>query len=74
MYCLAYAEKVSIYLLCASEYIVSNAKEFFPEPETPYITTNLFLGIFKEIFLRLLTFAPLILISVGSDMFFELDK
>ena len=53
---------------------MSNAKEVFPEPETPDITTNLFLGIFKEIFLRLLTFAPLILISVGSYMFFELDK
>ena len=36
----AYAENVSIYLLCASEYIVSNARDDLPLPETPVITTN----------------------------------
>lgn len=41
--CLAYADKLSTYLLCPSAYIVSNAKEDFPLPDTPVMTTNLFL-------------------------------
>ena len=33
----------------------------FPEPDKPVITTNLFLGISKETFLRLCTLAPLMM-------------
>ena len=33
--------------------MVSKAKEDFPLPEIPVITTNLFLGISKSIFFRL---------------------
>ena len=51
--CLAYAEKVSIYLLCPSAYIVSNANDYFPEPETPVITTSFSRGIVTSIFFKL---------------------
>ena len=60
--CLAYADKLSTYFLCPSEYIVSNAKVDFPEPLTPVITTSLFLGISKLIFFRLCSLAPFITI------------
>ena len=49
--CLAYAEKVSKYLRCPSAYIVSKAKDDFPLPLKPVITTSLFRGIFNEMFL-----------------------
>ena len=42
--CLAYALKLSTYLLCPSAYIVSKAKLLLPLPETPVITISLFLG------------------------------
>ena len=50
--------------------MVSKAKEVLPDPETPEITTNLFLGIEREMFFKLLTFAFFIFIYFGSDMFF----
>ena len=56
--CLAYADKDSTYLLCPSAYIVSKAKELFPEPETPVITINLFFGISISTFCKLCSFAP----------------
>ena len=40
--------------------MVSKAKEDFPDPERPVITTNLFFGTLKEIFFKLCSFAPLI--------------
>jgi hypothetical protein len=49
----AYVERLSRYLLCHSVYMVSKASEDFPDPETPVITTSLFLGISMEIFFRL---------------------
>src|SRR5687768_172896 len=46
---------------------VSNAREDFPDPDSPVITTNLFLGIATLRFLRLLTLARFIIIySLGS--------
>ena len=60
--CLAYADKLSTYLLWPSAYIVSNAKDDFPEPERPVITINWSLGISTETFFRLCSFAPLITI------------
>lgn len=50
--CLAYEDKLSTYLLCPSAYRVSNAKEDFPDPESPVITTSLSLGISKLMFLN----------------------
>ena len=38
--CLAYEERLSTYLLWPSAYIVSNAKDDFPDPERPVMTTN----------------------------------
>ena len=61
--CLAYEDKLSTYLLWPSAYNVSNAKEDFPEPESPVITTNLSLGISKLTFFKLWTFAPFIIIE-----------
>ena len=46
---------------------MSNAKDDFPDPDTPEITINLSLGIFNDIFLRLWSFAPII--SIFSPMF-----
>jgi len=63
--CLAYELRLSIYFLCPSANIVSNARDDFPEPETPEITTNSFLGIFNDTFFRLLTLAFLIIIFLG---------
>ena len=60
--CLAYADKLSTYLLCPSAYIVSKARDDFPDPDSPVITTNLSFGISKEIFFKLCSFAPLITI------------
>ena len=60
--CLAYADKLSTYLLCPSAYIVSNAKEDFPLPYTPVMTTNLFFGISMSMFFKLFSLAPLIII------------
>ena len=43
--------------------MVSKAREDLPEPDRPVMTTNRFLGISKEIFFRLWTLAPLILMK-----------
>jgi hypothetical protein len=45
--------------------MVSNAREDFPLPLKPVITTSLFLGILRSIFWRLWTLAPKIS-SFGS--------
>ena len=37
---------------------MSNAKDDFPDPESPVITTNLSLGISKFIFFKLCSLAP----------------
>ena len=42
--------------------MVSNAKDDFPEPDKPVITTNLFLGIEILIFFKLCCRAPFIII------------
>ena len=42
--------------------MVSKARDDFPDPDRPVITTNLSFGISKEIFLKLCSFAPLITI------------
>jgi len=49
-----------MYLLCPSAYNVSKAKEDFPDPDTPVITVNLFLGMDTLMFFKLWTLAPLI--------------
>ena len=38
---------------------MSNARVLLPDPETPVITTRLFLGIVTSMFLRLCSLAPL---------------
>lgn len=50
--CLAYAAKLSIYLLCPSAYIVSNANEDLPLPLNPVITTSFSLGMDISMFLN----------------------
>ncbi len=70
--CLAYADKLSTYLLCPSAYMVSNARDDFPEPDRPVITTNLSFGISSEMFFKLCSFAPLITIFL-SIIFVALD-
>ena len=39
--CRAYDDKLSTYFLCPSAYTVLKAKEDFPDPLVPVITTNL---------------------------------
>ena len=39
--------------------MVSKARDDLPEPESPVMTTSLFRGISREIFLRLCCLAPL---------------
>ena len=56
--CLVYVDKLFIYLLFPSTYIVSKANDDFPDPLTPVITINLFFGIDTSIFLRLCSLAP----------------
>ena len=51
-----------MYRLCPSAYMVSKAREDFPDPESPVRTTSSLRGISTEIFLRLCSFAPRILI------------
>lgn len=46
------------YRRCPSAYKVSNAKDDFPEPESPVITISLSRGISMSMFLRLFTRAP----------------
>ena len=61
--------------------MVSNARELLPEPETPVITTNLFLGMITSMFFRLCSLAPFMMIllfeSSGSihllALCFEVD-
>ena len=72
--CLAYADKLSTYLLCPSAYIVSKARDDLPEPESPVKTMSLSLGIVKFIFFKLFSLAPLI--TILSDIvpsFFTLN-
>ena len=47
--------------------MVSNARELFPDPETPVITTNLLRGILVLMFFRLFSLAPLTMIF-SSDI------
>lgn len=63
--CLAYDERDSTYRRCPSAYNVSNASELLPLPERPVKTTNLFLGIWSDKFLRLCSRAPVIVIKSG---------
>src|SRR5258708_1920776 len=56
--CRAYADSDSTYLRCPSAKIVSNARDDFPEPDTPVITTNLLRGTTTSMFLRLCSRAP----------------
>jgi hypothetical protein len=42
--------------------MVSNTIEDFPDPDTPVNTVIFFLGICKDIFLRLFSLAPLMII------------
>ena len=46
--------------------MVSNAKEDFPEPESPVKTTNSPLGMSTDIFFKLCSLAPLIFIYFVS--------
>ena len=62
----AYAERLSTYLRWPSAYIVSKAREDFPEPLRPVTTISLLRGILTLIFLRLCSFAPIILINCSS--------
>src|SRR5699024_12225468 len=65
----------STYLLCPSAYIVSNAKEDFPEPDSPVITTNLFFGISTSTFFKLWAPAPRIVIFlVAIDLYSSLKR
>src|SRR3990167_5745954 len=43
--------------------MVSNAKEDFPDPESPVKTTNFSRGIYKSMFFKLCSLAPLTLIT-----------
>ena len=56
--CFTYVDKLSIYRLCPSVYIVSKASDDLPEPDKPVMTTNLFLGILILIFFKLFCLAP----------------
>lgn len=59
-----------MYLLCPSAKIVSNAKEDFPDPESPVNTTILLRGSSKLIFFKLWVRAPrMIILSLGSIFF-----
>src|SRR3990167_10116022 len=60
--CRAYAESDYTYLRWPSAKMVSNARDDFPEPESPVNTTILLRGISTEIFFRLCVRAPLIMI------------
>ena len=64
--CLAYEDNDSTYLLCPSAYIVSKAKELLPDPDTPVITTSLFLGIEMSISFKLCSLAPRMFIFLSS--------
>ena len=68
VYCREKEGSVSKYLHCPSLAITSNAKLDFPEPDSPVITINLFLGISKSMFFRLCILAPLILINPGLNL------
>ena len=62
----AYELRLSAKRLCPSAKRVSKARDDFPEPEMPVITTNFPRGISTVIFFRLLTLAPLIIILPRS--------
>ena len=51
--------------------MVSKANEDLPDPESPVITTSLFLGRLTSIFFRLWTFAPRILIESMNSIFYD---
>src|SRR5690242_10371243 len=69
--CRAYEESDSTYRRWPSAYKVSIVKEDFPEPETPVITMNLFLGNSTSTLFKLWTRAPLmnIFFSLKEDLF-----
>ena len=53
---------------------MSKAKDDFPEPDTPAMTTNLLRGIYKLTFLRLFTLAPFISIYSSMTFVFKEEK
>src|SRR5699024_11974377 len=54
---------------------MSNAKEDFPEPDSPVITTNLFFGISTSTFFKLWAPAPRIVIFlVAIDLYSSLKR
>ena len=67
MYCLAYGDKQSMYLLWPSANKISKARVDFPDPETPVIKFILFLGISISKFFKLFSFAPLMLTKFLSS-------
>jgi hypothetical protein len=65
--CLAYVDRDSTYRRWPSAYNVSNAREDFPEPEMPVMTTSLSRGIVRSMFFRLWVRAPLtIMLSINK--------
>lgn len=53
---------------------MSNARVLLPDPETPVITTRLFLGIVTSMFFRLCSLAPLTtILSSGFDAISEFE-
>ena len=63
--CLAYEDSDSMYRLCPSAKIVSNASDDLPDPDNPVSTVKLSLGISTSIFFRLCSLAPLIIIFLN---------
>ena len=72
--CLAYDERLSANLLWPSAKRVSKARDDFPEPEMPVITTNFPRGISTVTSLRLLTFALLTTIFPSSFITYKYRK
>ena len=46
---------------------MSKASDDLPEPESPVTTTRRFKGMFRSMFFRLFTRAPLMMICVGAS-------
>ena len=61
--CLAKEERLSANLLCPSAKRVSKAREDFPDPDTPVITTSLPRGMVTSMPLRLFALAPFMTIA-----------
>ena len=68
--CLANDERLSAKRRCPSAKRVSNAREDFPLPLSPLITTSLPRGIFSDMFLRLFTLAPFMYMYSFSAILF----